>query len=384
MPFLRNLIYIPRYKELDEIIVTFIIRNFAVALFALFLPVYFWTLGFGIGDIAYFFVMFFLTHIIGFALVARLAAKIGLKHSLALNVPAMIVTFYMLHSISTFNWPLEAIAIMFGLAQSAFYLPYHVEFSKFSDYRHRGRELGLSMSLSYFFAILAPILGGVIITFYGFPALFLVASVVFFVSIIPLFLSGDVFEPLEFSFSDLFSHRLRSFFTMNIGRGMRDIGLIVLWPLFVFVILGTVLSLGIISTASGVVVVIITLYIGKLVDMRKIKSLLRWSSIIEAVFWFIRGFVLTPIQMFMADFIGRTGFLMSDTTIHSVLYEKANKRKRVEMIIFTEAYLNVGRILALVLLIAVPLALMDSFVFGFALSGIGSLFFLWYSRRVNN
>jgi MFS family permease len=380
---MQNLFYIPKYKELDEIILCYIIRNFGYALFSIFIPVYLWTLGYSIEAIAGFFAVYFLFIAIGFPVFAKIAAKIGLKRTITFYVPLFIIVFYMLQTIQTLGWPLWLIAIVFGLGQASFWLPYHVVFSKFSDHEHRGRILGLNESATYFLSIVAPLVGGLIIAMFGFPTLFVAASVVLIVSVIPLFMSKEVFEPIKFNFSDLFSRRSKKFFSVTFGQGMKDSSLVLFWPLFIFIILGSALSLGLIYSLAAFFVILIVIYIGKVTDLKDKRILFKWGSIIESLSFFVRGFTFTGIQIFLSDFVGKIGMYMKGIPYSCVFYDKTNKEKRVEFIIFTEFYLNAGRILVLLLIILLPFAFMEKLILSFFLAGIGSLFFLAYSKKLD-
>jgi hypothetical protein len=164
---------------------------------------------------------------------------------------------------------------------------------------------------------------------------------------------------------------------------MKDSSLVLFWPLFIFIILGSALSLGLIYSLAAFFVILIVIYIGKVTDLKDKRILFKWGSIIESLSFFVRGFTFTGIQIFLSDFVGKIGMYMKGIPYSCVFYDKTNKEKRVEFIIFTEFYLNAGRILVLLLIILLPFAFMEKLILSFFLAGIGSLFFLAYSKKLD-
>src|SRR3989344_8337303 len=131
-------------RELNELYVSISIRSFALSLIGVFVPIYFYLIGYSLTSIFFFYMLLSLFHIVFSIPIAKISSKFGIKHLIGLSVPFLIIFFFLLYSIETFNWPLPILSVFAGLSTAMFWLPYHIDFAKFSDRKNRGKEIGFS------------------------------------------------------------------------------------------------------------------------------------------------------------------------------------------------------------------------------------------------
>jgi len=79
------------------------------------------------------------------------------------------------------------IIIVLSIYRLLYWIPYHVDFAKFSSKKDKGREISLVGATSNIVAIFTPILAGFVITKFSFQTLFIIAVFLYAFSVIPLF-----------------------------------------------------------------------------------------------------------------------------------------------------------------------------------------------------
>jgi len=363
-------------RELNELYVSISIRAFAISLIGVFVPIYFYLMGYPLVSIFFFYMLHSLVSILFAVPVAKLSSKFGIKHSILLSVPFLIIFFFLLYSLEFFSWPLSVLAFFSGLSTSMFWIPYHIDFAKFTDRKNRGKEIGLSGIIASLFSVLGPVLGGFFLFVFGFKILFIIVSVFLFLSVIPLFFSKEVREPFTFSLSGFFKGQKASDILGFLGHGMENKMSTIAWPLFIFIfILGERYTfLGIISSLALGTAFVSTIFIGKFSDIYR-KSVLKIGSVFNAIVWVARSFIVTPLQIFIADaFYG-----ISQTVMHisfdAINYDKANRNRVVKIILEREIYHHLGVIILLLALILLTESLIEIFRYGGSLSSLMRFFF---------
>ena len=133
MHTLAHFFHFFKNRELNEMYVSISIRSFALSLIGVFVPIYFYLIGYSLVSIFFFYMLQSLAQIIFSIPIAKISSKFGIKHLMGLSVPFLIVFFFLLYSIETFNWPLPLLSVFAGLSTAMFWLPYHIDFAKFID-----------------------------------------------------------------------------------------------------------------------------------------------------------------------------------------------------------------------------------------------------------
>lgn len=376
MHTLAHFFHFFKNRELNEMYVSISIRSFALSLIGVFVPIYFYLIGYSLVSIFFFYMLQSLAHIIFSIPIAKISSKFGIKHLMGLSVPFLIVFFFLLYSIETFNWPLPLLSVFAGLSTAMFWLPYHIDFAKFSDRKNRGKEIGFSGIVASLFSVLGPVAGGIFLTLFGFKILFLIVSVLLFFSVVPLFFSKEVHEPIAFSLREFFKGQKTKDVLGFLGHGIEGKMNAIVWPLFIFIFIfgEKYTSLGIVSSLTLGVAFVSMIFISKFSDIYR-KTVLKIGSVFNAIVWIVRSFVVTPIQVFVTDaFYG-----ISHITIHipfdAINYDKAKKNEVVKIILEREVYHNLGVVLLFLLLIFLTESLTEIFRYGGPISSLMRFFF---------
>jgi len=363
-------------RELNEIYVSIAVRAFSLSLIGVFVPIYFYLIGYPLVSIFFFYILQSLACIVFSILVAKISSKFGTKHSMLFSIPSLIIFFFLLYTLETFGWPLYLLAIFAALSASMFWIPYHIEFSKFSDRKNRAKEIGFSGIVACLFSAAGPVLGGIFLTIFGFKILFIIVSCLLFLSVIPLFFSKEVHEPFPFSLRGFFKGQKVRDVLSFLGHGIENKLGVIVWPLFIFIfILGEkYTSLGIVAGLSLGMAFLSMIFISKFTDIYR-RTVLKVGSVANAVIWIAKSFIVTPFQVFVAGaFYG-----VSQTAMHisfdAINYDKAKKNNRVKIILEREIYHHLGVIILLLLLILFTESLTEIFRYAGPLSSLMRFFF---------
>lgn len=367
-----HLLRILRKKELSEIYIVSGIRSFGLALIGVFIPAYLLSLGYSFDALIFYYISVGVIYGLLNLAVVKLGSKIGIKHSILLSVPFLICYLLLLNSLPVYNWSLYLIAFTNALCASLYWPAFHINFFHSSDKKYRSEEYGMYESFSYLTMILAPLLGGLIIYFFGFPVLFYIACILFILCPLPLFFSKEIHEPFVFSFKDMISqHNVRDV-AVFFFEGFSHYAESVLWPIFIFVVLKNFLSLGAIATLGMLAAMMVTYVLGVVSDVVNKRTVLRVSSVCMSILWVFRSFASKFTHFAILSPLAGLSFALFVVPYMSLFYDKDVKKSPAEFVIFREFAMHAlgGPIILLVFYLT------KSFFATFILSGI-STFAFW-------
>ena len=285
------------FDELSEIYISMMFRGFSISLTGLFVPLYLLRLGYDITGVLIVPAAYFMTRaLVADVLSAHLTARYGPKHTILIGNLVLIVSTIMFLTQVMISWPLWLLGLVWGASASLFFIPFHVSFSKIKHSEHGGKELGYVNIMEKLGFVVGPLVGGVIATMFGAQYIFLVGALLLVMSTITLFRTAEPVaagQRLDWRGIDVAKHR-RDFVSYG-ALGVENNISIYIWPLYLgmFVLLGSAAyaKLGILSSISVIVSVVSALLIGKLIDKRRGRPLLRVSAVLNALLHLTRPLV---------------------------------------------------------------------------------------------
>jgi len=364
--------------DLKELYFSISLRTFAKTLINVFVPIYLWQIGYSYSTILWFFAIFSGSHALATFPAGKLASKYGLKHLILFSVPFLIIYYLALYSIqqlTTLGVPLLVIPLFGGSSDALFWLGHHTRFAQCSHRGRTGKELGIVKILVSTFTAIGPIIGGFLLTWYGFNFLFLIVSTLLFVAVIPLLKTKDTFTPFKFSIK-----RFRSIFKIrdiigHTGFGIESSIQQVIWPIFIFFfILGEEFTvLGSITSLSLLFSLLMTYYIANKMD--KHNNLFNdLGAILTGAIWIIRNFVTTGMQVFAIDSFAGLSRTTQNISFNKICYDKANKTDTMNYILIREFNINLAHACTYIFLTLFA----GYFSLAFLIGAIGSFMFLFY------
>ena len=360
-------------RELSELYVTVALRTFAMSLISIFVPLYLLGIGYSLIDVLTFYIIFCVFHSILSLFAAKLSVKIGLKHSIALSMPFLILFYILLYTLTTNNWPLALVALVAAVQNSLFWVSFHMDFTKFSAKKKRGEEFGILRIITTTLNAVGRVLGAIIISFVSFHYLFVFVSALLVISFVPLFLSKEIKIRREISFRKMLKISSLKDFIVFMGSGAEYGAALVVWPLFIFLIVGTYISLGIITSIATFISLLTVYIVGRMCDCFNRRSLLKFGSVAHSVVWFFKAIVSTGPQIVLVNSLSGITNTFKEIPYNTMVYDKASKKNTVEFIVMREVALHVGKILffALIMLLVVLAR-------GLVLAGFASLAYLLF------
>lgn len=333
---------------LEELYVMVGLNDLALSAIMVFEPIYLFSLGLSLSRIAFFYFFVYLGYVLLVPLGGMVAARLGYPRTILLSTVCLIAYYASLFGIA-FNPDLFwAAAAAFAVQKSLYWPAFESDFVRFTDHRQEGKELSGIVSLSTIVTIIGPLLGGLLVKFYGFPALFGTVIGLILISNAPLFFSKNpaTREPVGYwaSWQRLFaSERRRAFFGYT--GFAEELIVLVFWPIAMFLVIRNFAGIGLLTAGASLATVVIALYIGKLIDQHKQASLIRFGSLATSITWLARTSALITPLVFVADTLSRLFKTIFYVPLLELTLERAAREGPLKTTVFFEQSLALGKML---------------------------------------
>jgi len=269
-----------------------------------------------------------------------------------------------------------------------YWLPYHIDFAKFTDKKNRGKNISIILATITILSAGGPIIAGFIIDTTGFNILFIIAIVLFIFATIPFSIVPRTKEEFTWSYKEtwkrLFSASNRPIAFSLMANGAENVIGIVVWPIFIFLLLnGSYLEVGAISSFIITATVILQLVIGKYLDKTTRKEqILKFGSIMYAIGWVVKIFVLTAFHIFVAGLYHSLTRILTRTTFETMFYELAADQGHYvdEFTVLREMAIQLGKVVTLLLVSII--ALFFAIQWTFVIAAVSALLLnVFYMRK---
>ncbi len=353
------------------------IRGLAFSLVGVFIPIYLLTLGYSFTNVLVYFLIF---HIVTFVFtpIALLSAKkTGYKPLIIASACFVVLFLISLNFLEQLNIPIMLIALIVGIENAFYFIPLHAFFTRLTDNQMRGRQFSTYSIIGQIAGLLGPLVGALIATFLGFSYLFYIAIFFILISAIPLFYLENVMPQTKLDTSRIpkLIKKNKFFFFGTILDNVRGETEGLIWPIFVYLSLKSLISIGWISALVGIGTILFTFLIGSFHDKKGKYLFLRLGAVLYAVLWLMRIYFDLPIMLYTLSLFAGFFSLMIAVPYNAIFYDKAAEKKDPdEFILFIEIPNFIGRIFLWILMIL----LVDKFVVAFVLAGLASLIFAFF------
>jgi hypothetical protein len=274
---------------------------------------------------------------------------------------------------------LSVASVAFGVFTAFDYITESTILAQNTHKANIGKDLGLSRFLMQMANMVAPMLGGLLIIYAGYQSVFL-AGLLLLVVILILsqhLSSQRVVQPvLMTDVVDLFKNRpFQQMMISSFGRYISDAAILI-WPVYLFVLLGSVDRVGYLYSASFFLAMLVSMIGGAQVDKSKTNKPFLGTGTTLAGLWIARIFVLNPLTIAFVDALDR---LISN--YHWIYFEatilKAVKiRKPLTYLVARCVALSFFAVIFWSVVGLLFLILVDGWIGMFVLASIGVLFTL--------
>ncbi len=341
-------------KELTQVYFSAALRSFSISLLAIFVPLYlFQNRGFSLNQTLLFFIFYSVIFALCTPIAAAFASRFGLKHSMLLAGPFYLFFIAALHFLPSTPILLLSASSFLGASQAFHWMGMHLVFYHVSHPRHRAEEVGIRAGAMVMGAILGPLIGGFVITFFGFKVLFMITVLLLLGSAIFLFLSKEQYEHYHFSVKSMFDKKNWKDSLFFISKGTNVIAEGVVWPLLIFFILGSYISMGLVGSLMSLSSGVLFWAIGKYSDSNGYiyrRKIIRWSTFANSIVLVGQAMVTTVAQIFAVSILFSLTNAVREAPLGALEYDKA-KGQVAEYFVSREVFICIGRILLLVLVL---------------------------------
>ena len=343
-------------KEVNFLYLTMGLSHFSKGLINIFIPIYFWQLGFPFWKILFFYFLISFFFVLLAFLTIPLLRKISDEMMLFLSIPFIIAYYLGLNIITEIPLIFYALPLLVAAHMILFNIGYHLNFTGAVNGEYVGRELGARNMIEKLFQFSAPFIGGLIIGFFGFQVNFIIGSILLFLAVLPLFFVSERKFLTKLNSSSVLAllkdKNLRPFNIVALGYGAERMVNLIVWPLFIFLTIGTIQVFGGIISFGIFVGAIIAYLVGFLSDIGKRRKILAFSANFLSIIWATRPFLIGPFLVVSSHIGGHIFYSALMVSWQALYYKIAKSISTPGVFIFTQEILyNSARIIFLPILI---------------------------------
>jgi len=346
-------------------------REFVTSLLCLFSAIYIYkTLG-SLTLVFFFFFLYHLSKLLVNFLAEELSLKLGLKKQACLGQFFYIFALILLFFSEKDPLLIFPASILWGIASGLYWFGWHGLMAKMSHLGKYGNALGQQEIFNLIPILVSPILGGILINFFGYWALF---SACLFFLILSLFILWPIPEkkthydtsPVEI-FSLFKTHK--RMFLAYFGNSAAATIYVIAFPIYLFLILKSELSIGGFFSLSLILVAILSFLIGQFVDSQGKKELIVFGSVLSFLIWAGRLMAKEVNFLFFLDVSDKVVNKMTSIPLDVLSYEKAlDGGATGRAVLFRETATQMGGVFVSLLLL-----FLNNFSFSFIAAAILAL-----------
>ena len=322
-----------KMSELSELYMSMTLKSLALSLIAIFIPVFLYQEGFSVAEISFYFAFYFMLRILFNLLAGYLTARAGPKHMLAYSYVLLTIFLGLLLTLPTYGWSLYFIAVVHSLFNAFFFVAYHVDFSKVHSVKKGGSEISIMNILVRTAAATGPFVGGLVATVFSIEATIAMALGLVLLAIWPLMLTAEPVKKQRELDLKSFSIRdnLNNMSAYSLLAISRQVALLS-WPLYISIFIFTddvYAKVGLVTSVSIAVSILVTRAYGKLIDNDSGKTLLNSASVFASATHALRPVINSlggVVLINMTSELAETGVLLPFTKGFYDEADSANNR----------------------------------------------------------
>jgi MFS family permease len=276
----------------------------------------------------------------------------------------------------SFNIPISLIAFLGGFQNALYWIPLHILFARGTKEKTVGSSTGKLFALPQIASMAGPLIGGFIATILGFKVLFGFTFLILLTSVIPFIGSKSIKTKFTFKLSrgiQLFKKYPKYFFAEifdNIGEEVEAI----IWPIFIYLSLLNIASVGIAGTLLGFGSIAFTLFVGKISDKFNKKKIIKTGAILLFIVWLLRYLSGSELSIYILTVLAGIFTVLLLIPYNSLLYSIGKRDAMDEFFVFREIPVVIGRIAIL----SLALLFISNIKITFPLAGLSYLYFLFF------
>lgn len=283
------------YTAISEVYISRALRAFGLSMIGIFIPIYLYQSGYSIAVVALFFAVANVTRLVVLPVTGVLLARLGVKRVLILGqLPAVLYILLLTVADAHIGYFLLT-AVMLGVELGLFWSAHHFELSHARTKEKTSRQIGVVFMLLSVAQALGPLIGGIIATQFGIHYAFMVAVFLLVAAAYAFTRSPDQASNARFNWRDSFRgwKWMQKDIVANAANGFQSDAAVFIWPLFIFLFLGTYEKVGVVVSLSLATAIVAIYFIARRGDQGKNWQQLHLGSKSAALVHLSRPFAQT-------------------------------------------------------------------------------------------
>ncbi len=339
------------------------------SLIAVFIPILLLQIGYELGEVIFFYLIYNLIDVPLSFLVRHLVCKIGARWVVILGKIWSIGFFVLLALITSNSWPLLMLLALFGAFYDTFYwIGHRFLFMKSTgEASDVGTKTGVLYAVQRFAGLIGPAAGAGILVFFNQQALIYVSIAILVMSVFPLLKVNDFPDkpakkplPLKVFFA---KWRERKNFLSAGFFSIHGSAEGVLWPLFIFVVFKTIESVAIVPVIISITAIAFSYFAGYFQRTARDRAIVFGAALIALV-WIARMVVDAELFLFVSVFLVSTFSILVTIPLSSDIFSRGKKIDPLN----TSTFMNVANMLAKAILYGILALFVNVFGVGFVVA----------------
>lgn len=302
----------------------------SMALVSVFVPIYLLKLGYHLPAILLFLAFQGLLSLPLQVGVAYAIPRIGPHRLMAVGIAMQVIYFLLLIDLPKHHWPLLLVAFFWAAYRTSYWIAFHINFSRSSHHLNSPRSVGMLQTVVTFAKGIAPAIGGICAQFFGIGSIYVVAIVMSLLAIMPLLREPERPYRHAPSLRRLAFRKVRPDLLASFANGLTTISESVIWPILVFIIVGTYASVGILSSVVALASISTALYVSWRAEHKGTKHYLTEGVTLSSLSDMLRLLAQNSGHVFGINLFTGVGNSMYYTPFFSRYYIHAGEESRIE------------------------------------------------------
>jgi MFS family permease len=306
------------------------IFSLGISLLQIFIPLYLYKQQVSVPWIIAFFAILNGCRFIAALFAGMISSQAGAKRTMLIGFALQAISYILLLTVSTVNVLFFCTSALLGIAYAFLWIPYHIHFSKISSLPERGQIIGKMNIYISLATALGPLLGGVLVIYFGFNIAFVLAAILLLVA------GGLLLKTPEISVIRKLNLKLEMFrriFLDTIANGFYNFQfflIAVVWPLYIFIFVPDYFSIGSIQTVSLFIGSVSFYIAGLWTDRMSYKKVLLLSSVVNSLISGLRVFANNLLSIVVFNIATTSTGSIQSVPWTAKFYEHLSKELRIE------------------------------------------------------
>ena len=363
-----------KHTEINEIFLVMGIRSFVCALIGVFIPIYLLILGYSLRQVIFVQLALSLTELLFEYVSSLFISKVGPKHVIGISMIPLICHFWLLSTIKIYHWPLWIIGACGGISLALYWQGYHYDFSRTTKKKDATKNVSKIYIIIAILGAVAPFLGGVIITKFGFNILYIIVIGLLFLVFFPLLKKTEVHKKVSIDMKKINFKFIKKDIISYSGMGIESAASSFIWPIFVYFATRNYQSVGFITSVALIITIFVTYLVGIKVNNSNRHNYIVAGSFLDSLIFVLLTFVDSFSQIMSLNVTRSLVGSIRQAPYVSEYYLHADENSRQEYILAMESSIDFVRIIFYILLIGLTYFLPDKAVIivGLLCGAVGS------------